>query len=89
VIRKSFESNACQRLPASTLDRQPESLEVDDRIAKKKHGRRIPMHPELRAALATLRRRTKITHGPIIRSRRAGAMRPNSIVNWFIRLYQE
>jgi integrase/recombinase XerD len=65
-----------------------EALEIRDRIAKKGAGRTIPIHPELRACLVRLYR-AEGTHGPIIRSARGGAMRPNSIVNWFVTLYRE
>jgi len=64
------------------------SIEIDDRIAKKGSGRRVPMHPELRNTLTALLRHTGAT-GPIIRSIRGDAMRPNSIVNWFAVLYRE
>jgi integrase len=64
------------------------SIEIDDRIAKKGSGRRIPMHPMLRSALCELRARS-YGWGPIIVSQRGQAMRPNSIVNWFVTLYRE
>lgn len=64
------------------------SIEIDDRIAKKGSGRRVPMHPELRDALSALLRRTG-SSGRVIRSKRGGGMRPNSIVNWFVTLYHE
>jgi integrase len=65
-----------------------QTIELEDRIAKKKHGRRIPIHPELRSALVTLQHR-RFTDGPVIRSRRGDHMRPNSLVNWFKALYRE
>src|SRR5579863_568114 len=65
-----------------------QTIELEDRIAKKNHGRRIPIHPELRSALVALQRR-RITDGPVIRSRRGGHMKPNSLVNWFKALYRE
>jgi len=64
-----------------------QSLDVQDRIAKKKHGRRIPLHPDLRGALIALLRRTPCPIGPVVRSRKGGHMRPNSLVNWFKALY--
>jgi len=65
-----------------------QTIELEDRIAKKKHGRRIPIHPELRHALVTLQRGQRQIHGPVIRSRSSGgAMQPNSLVNWFKSLY--
>ncbi|MGH6890210.1 MAG: tyrosine-type recombinase/integrase [Rhizomicrobium sp.] len=63
-------------------------IEVRDSIAKKGAGRTIPIHPELRAALGQLLRYTGC-EGPVIRSGRGGAMRPNSIVNWFVSLYRD
>jgi integrase len=64
------------------------SIEIDDRIAKKGSGRRIPMHPDLRRALCELRGNSG-SEGPVVSSTRGGAMRPNSIVNWFVVLYRE
>jgi integrase len=59
------------------------TLEVHDRIAKNRGGRRIPVHPKLRAALRRLQRKNSDLHGPVIISRRGGTMRPTSLVNWF------
>ena len=65
------------------------ALAVPDRIAKKGGGRRVPLHPELRRALIDLWR-TSARSGPVIPSQRTGlAMRPNSVVNWFVALYAE
>jgi integrase/recombinase XerD len=64
------------------------ALTIEDRIAKKRSGRRIPLHPELRTALLALLARTGKT-GPVIRSARGGAMQPNSIVNWFVALFRQ
>lgn len=63
-------------------------LAIRDDIAKKGSGRSIPMHPELRSALARLTP-TKARVGPIVLSAKGGAMRPNSIVNWFVVLFAE
>jgi integrase len=65
-----------------------DTLHVRDHIAKKGSGRRVPMHRELRAALRALRA-VSGTPGPVIRSARGGAMRANSIVNWFVVLFAE
>jgi integrase/recombinase XerD len=62
------------------------TLEVRDEIAKKRGGRSIPIHPDLRQALVEARRLCK-WHGPLIRSERGGAMTPMSIVVWFNRAY--
>ena len=68
-------------------------MALRDAIAKKRAGRHVPMHEDLRAALEALRRDTVSwcgeCVGPIIRSTRGGAMRPNSIVNWFLGFYAE
>ena len=63
-------------------------LVVRDRIAKKRSGRRIPLHPALRAALRDLHA-VSARDGPVITSGRGGAMRPNSIVNWFVTLFRD
>ena len=63
-----------------------DTLAVSDAIAKKRGGRRIPMHACLRRALVALKRGS-VTVGPVIRSARGGGMRPKSIVNWFIALF--
>jgi integrase len=62
-------------------------IELRDHAAKKGSGRLIPMHPDLRQALATYRSiATGI--GPVIRSERGGAMTPLSIVVWFNRAFR-
>ena len=65
-------------------------IELHDNAAKKRSGRTIPLHPELRRALLRLRRHTGAT-GAVIRSERGGGvgMRPGSVVNWFRRLYRD
>src|SRR5664280_2332628 len=57
-------------------------IALEDRIAKKKSGRVIPVHPDLADALVALQ---KVTGGlgPVIRSERGTPMIPVSIVNWF------
>ena len=62
------------------------TMDVEDRIAKKRGGRRIPIHADLRAALETLRRQSP-GRGPIIVSARGGGLRPNSVVNFFVALF--
>jgi integrase len=64
------------------------SLELQDQIAKKGSGRVIPIHPDLRAALARLAGSMLILDGPVIRSERGGPMRPISIVCWFAKAYR-
>jgi integrase len=63
-------------------------LSVHDAIAKKRHGRTVPMHPDLKAALARLQNRYPC-QGPLLCSARGGRLRANSVVNWFVVLFQE
>jgi len=63
-------------------------LAIHDAIAKKRGGRRIPMHPDLRRALQGLLRSSERS-GPVIRSARGGHLRPTSVVNWFAALFSE
>jgi integrase len=63
-------------------------IDIRNAIAKRGSGRRIPMHPSLQQALVELRSvRTSDTH--IVASNRGGAMRPNSIVNWFVTIFAQ
>lgn len=64
-----------------------DAIELRDSIAKKRSGRTIPMHPDLRAALVRWRV-SQLPVGPVIKSERNGSMRPISIVNWFATAYQ-
>jgi integrase len=65
-----------------------ESLELQDRAAKKGSGRVIPIHSELKSALIKLARFTGVQDGPIIRSERGGPMTPVSIVCWFANAFR-
>ena len=62
-------------------------IALEDRVAKKKGGRVIPLHHDLRDALITLQTMTG-SEGPVIRSERGAAMTPTSIVNWFSSAYR-
>jgi integrase len=62
------------------------AINVRDVIAKKRGGRRIPMHPDLRRALERLAQ-TGQPVGPIIRSYRGSHLKANSVVNWFVVLF--
>jgi integrase/recombinase XerD len=62
-------------------------LELQDKIAKKRGGRSIPLHADLHQSLKETRKLCD-GHGPIIRSERGGAMVPGSIVLWFNRAYR-
>jgi integrase len=58
-----------------------------DHAAKKKSGRLIPLHCDLRDALVALKNVTD-GMGPVIESERGHAMTPVSIVNWFAATYR-
>ncbi len=62
-------------------------IEVRDCVAKKGSGRVIPMHSDLRSALAEWGKMAG-TNGPVVRSERDGPMAPVSIVNWFAAAYR-
>lgn len=61
-------------------------IAVADRIAKKRSGRTIPLHPALKAALERLRRQAS-GEGFVIRSERGEGLRPSSVVSWFREYY--
>lgn len=63
-------------------------MNLEDRIAKKKSGRPIPIHHELREALQKLLRISS-GDGAVILSKTGGHMKPRSVVNWFRTLYGE
>jgi integrase/recombinase XerD len=62
-------------------------IELRDRAAKKKSGRLIPLHADLRATLKGLLGSSPRV-GPVVRSERGNAMTPVSIVNWFAAAYR-
>lgn len=66
-------------------------IALEDRIAKKRSGRVIPMHPDIKAILTKLKRQVKYLEadGRVIRSERGDVMRASSVVNWFHRFYTE
>jgi len=63
-------------------------IELRDIAAKNGSGRLIPLHPDLRQALAAYRR-LSTDAGPVIRSERGGPMTPLSIVVWFNRAFRK
>ena len=63
------------------------TIELRDHAAKKRSGRMIPLHKDLRHALASWRSVTRGT-GPVVLSERSCAMTPLSIVVWFARAYR-
>ena len=62
-------------------------IELRDMAAKNGSGRLIPVHPDLRQALAAYRR-LSTGLGAVIRSQRGGPMTPLSIVIWFNRAFR-
>jgi integrase/recombinase XerD len=63
------------------------AIELRDHAAKKRSGRLIPLHKDLRNALASWRSVT-LGAGPVVLSERGCAMTPLSIVVWFARAYR-
>jgi integrase len=63
------------------------TIEIQDKIAKKRGGRSIPVHADLRKAFVAARRQCT-GYGAVIRSERGGSMTPLSIVVWFNRAYK-
>jgi integrase len=62
-------------------------IELHDHAAKKRGGRLIPLHADLRDALLSWRSMTGGT-GPVVLSERGRAMTPLSVVIWFARAYR-
>jgi integrase/recombinase XerD len=63
------------------------TIELRDRAAKRKSGRLIPIHNDLRKSLQAWQRAC-VTVGAVVRSERGGSMTPVSIVNWFALAYR-
>ena len=63
------------------------AIELRDHAAKKRSGRLIPVHKDLRDALASWRGITRGT-GPVVLSERGSGMTALSIVVWFARAYR-
>jgi len=62
-------------------------LELRNQAAKKGHGRLIPLHDDLRDALAAVRGTTDPSR-PVVLSERDSKMKARSIVIWFSRAYR-
>ena len=58
------------------------AIELHDGAAKMRSGRRVPLHNDLREALAQWREASDGTHH-VVYSERGGGLTPSSIVNWF------
>ena len=63
------------------------TIELHDTAAKKRAGRRIPLHADLRKSLIHLQGAHRPA-GPVIRSERGGPMSAIGIVHWFARAYR-
>jgi integrase len=63
-----------------------DAISIRDAIAKKRSGRRVPVHADLRRALRALLSENEQS-GPVIRSARGAHLRPSSVVNWFALLF--
>lgn len=63
-------------------------IELPPTAAKKRSGRIIPIHPDLRKALERLSQ-IGCREGPVIMSERGGHMTAKSVVNWFHCLYSK
>lgn len=64
-------------------------IELHDAAAKKCSGRSIPIHPDLKKALARLMRLSEGPAGPVFRSERGGPLTPNTVINWFAQRYRK
>ena len=62
-------------------------IALEDHVAKKKSGRIIPLHRDLRDALMILSLAADGT-GSVIRSERGAGMTPAAIVQWFTMAYR-
>lgn len=62
-------------------------VELPPVAAKRRSGRRVPLHPDLRRALVALEPLRARRVGPVVVSRRGGPMTAKALVNWFTRLY--
>jgi integrase len=63
------------------------TIDLPDHAAKKRSGRRIPIHSDLRDALIGWHDLAG-SAGPVIKSERGGALTPVSVVNWFAVVYR-
>ena len=71
-----------------TNGRISEQIRISRHIAKCGSGRNIPIHSDLKSALAEYHRSMGgPTDGPVILSERGGSMTARSVVNWFHDIY--
>lgn len=65
------------------------TLNLEDYVAKKKHGRKIPMTNQLRKALDDLRLQDYPNPKmPIIKSKRGSNLTPKAVSRWFSEMYK-
>ncbi len=64
------------------------TIELQDRVAKKRSGRSVPIHRDLRRALESLKRRST-SNTYIIHSERGQRMNDLSVVIWFATTYRK
>ncbi len=65
-------------------------LSIGDGIAKNGRGRQLPLHADLKIALARLHSKMgRPLDGPVVKSQRGSQMSPRSVVNWFKALYDD
>ena len=64
-------------------------IELEDCAAKKRSGRTIPLHPDLRKALVKLRNAMPEPCDFVIHSERGGGMTAGAVVNWFGQVYRD
>lgn len=62
-------------------------IALEDRVAKKRSGRVIPIHVDLHDALVTLRAASD-GEAAVVKSERGTAMMPVSVVHWFAFAYR-
>ncbi len=85
-LRASEIANLTWDMVLDPSSRIAHTIELRDRAAKKRSGRIIPLHAELRQALrAWLEVRPGFGH--VVTSERGGPMRPLSVVIWFANAY--
>jgi integrase len=76
------------RMVLDPRGRVASDIAIEDAIAKKRSGRRVPMHEDIRSALRLLLADSDPI-GPVLQSARGGALHPNSVVNWFVKACAE
>jgi integrase len=72
------------RMVLDPRGRVARDIAIEDAIAKKRSGRLVPMHEDIRRSLRLLLATSGRT-GPVLVSARGGALQPNSVVNWFVK----